>query len=260
MSIKFLKNLDSQPKKNLVIVRAGLSSLHNQYFYESFEKKSWDRMILSYVEPNPLDLEKSEYVVQGGLTKWTDFSELINIGFFSNSGYEYILLADDDVVPSNSKTINLLFDIAKKFSFEICQPALTHDSYHSWYVTLQSPAFHLRYTNFVECMCPVFSANSIKILEKEIAIAKSGCGLDLIFSEYFEPSKNLIGIIDDVTFKHTKPIDLKEGAFYKHLREHGIDATRETFEYMLKFNIFQKDILTFGGISKKQTIKIPVIE
>lgn len=256
MAIHFLKSIDSSKNKNLVIVRAGAESLHKHYFYEDTNQRSWDRMVLSYTAPTELDLNNCEFVVQGGLSKWTDCSELLGMDFFSKLGYEYVLLVDDDLVPSDHDAINILFERAKQFGFEVCQPSLTHDSYYSWVVTLQSPAFHARYTNFVECMCPVFSRNFLTGAQQEIGKAVSGCGLDLIFSELCDPSKNLIGIVDDISFRHTKPVDLEEGGFYKHLRAHGVDSRKEIHDFMQRYGMNKKDIVTIGGIPKVQSISI----
>jgi hypothetical protein len=259
MSISFLKFTNTSVKRNLVIVRAGTESLHPLYFYPADENINWDRLVLTYVKPSSVDLEKAEFVVQGGLTKWTDLTELMSINFFDKMGYEYVLLIDDDMLPSQIKVVNLLFDFARSYRFEVCQPALTHNSHFHWLITLRSPAFQVRFTNFVECMAPVFSASALTVMRDELAMAISGCGLDLIFSELFDMSKNPLGIIDAAPFRHTKPIDHNNGSFYKHLRAHGVDPTREVHNYLSRFNLKKKVVITLGGVSTKQTMEIPLI-
>ena len=254
MNIKFLKSIPSSSNKNLVIVRAGTQSLHPKYFYDSHDLATWDRMVLTYSEPSELDLNNSEFVVKGGLSKWTDLTCLLDIDFFNAMGYDYVMLADEDVIPSNSNTINILFQLAKKYGFEICQPALTHNSYFAWLITLHSPAFHVRFTNFVECMVPVFSLNSLKIMREELSMAVSGYGLDVVFSELFDLTKNPLGIIDDATFCHTKPIDPNGGSFYLYLKDNGVDPLLELNQFMSRFKLSRKDFITLGGVSKSEPI------
>lgn len=254
MSLNFIKSIDFRKNKNLVIVRSGLSSLHGQYFYDNSIPREWDRMILSYVDPVVRDIDECDFVVEGGLSKWTDFNDLLDMGFFSKYDYDYIMLADDDVVPFDLNSVNILFDRAKMFNLEICQPALTHDSYYSWVITLQSPAFHMRYTNFVECMCPVFSKNSLDIIKPVIATAVSGYGVDIIFSELFSLEKKPMRIVDDSIFRHVKPIDPLGGEFYKHLQKNGVDVNKELSHFTGLFKLKNKDIVTVGGVVRSQTL------
>ena len=248
--MKFLKKIPHKKNQNLVIIRCGANSLHNEFLYKGNNDESWDKMLLSYIPPSETDLNLSDYVVKGGLSKWTDINDLLNEKFFDEYKYEYVMIADDDILPTKENDINHIFEYARKFNFDICQPSLTHDSFCYWDITLRSPSFHVRFTNFVECMMPVFSLSSLKKLRFEISQAVSGCGLDLIFSEHFYKSGSL-GIIDDISFKHTKPIDIKNGVFYKHLRDHGIDPVAETKAFLDRHNLMTKEILTLGGIVKK---------
>jgi hypothetical protein len=251
--MNFIKKSSENRNKNLVIVRAGRNSLHKHYFYNEQDlPRSWDRMVLAYEEISEVDLNNSEFVIHGGLTKWTDFYELLRLGFFKNYDYDHVLVTDDDVIPVDNNGMNLLFARAKEFNLKICQPSLTHDSYSSWKITLCSPAFHVRFTNFVECMCPLFNTLIFDKIEQELKNAVSGCGLDLIFSELLKDEVNSLGIIDDVKFKHTKPIDPVGGAFYEHLRRNGINPNHEVLEFLNRHNLKHKNISTHGGIPVTQ--------
>lgn len=252
----FKKKSDLQSRKNLVIVRAGPASLHKNYFHHDYAERSWDRMILTYVDTDPDDLNFCEFLVQGGMSKWTDLSDLLKLGFFEEFNYDYIMIMDDDLLPNRASDFDVLFNYAKTFNFSVCQPSLSHDSFYSWEITLRSPSFHVRYTNFVECMAPIFSKSGLYKLQSEIDISISGCGLDLIFSEYFDLSISNIGIIDDVWFNHTKPIDINGGAFYKHLRSNGVDPVSETKEFLMRHNLKSKEIKTLGGVVKVKILEI----
>lgn len=254
MNIEFLKKSKRVSNKNLVIVRAGSDSLHRKYF--DIMERNWDRMIICYEEPNPFDFDNSEFVLKGGLSKWTDLSDLILLNFFDEFHYEYILVSDDDLIPSRADSVNFLFMKALEYNLDISQPSLTHDSYYTWLITIQSPGFHVRYTNFVECMCPVFSKKALLLAKNEIKLAVSGCGLDLIFSEILNKQENKMGIIDDVSFKHTKPIDPNGGAFYKHLQNNNININDEISNFMNRFNLTRKNIFTTGGVPVVQSITI----
>lgn len=178
--INYIKKPDNSRKKNLAIVRAGNKSLHRQYFYQNEKSRDWDRMIFSYEDLDDIDYQHCEFIVQGGMSKWTDFSNLLTNNFFDEYPYEYILVSDDDILPVEEDALNRLFAYTKQFNLHISQPALSHDSFASWRVTYFSPAFHVRYTNFVEVMCPVFSRHALDIIKPDVSIAVSGWGLDLI--------------------------------------------------------------------------------
>lgn len=252
--IDYIKKIDYKRKNNLVIVRAGNNSLHKQYFYQYEESRDWDRMIFSYECLDDIDYQHCEFIIKGGLSKWTDFSDLLMNNFFDQYPYEYVWVSDDDILPVEEDALNRLFSYAKKFKLQISQPALSHDSFASWRITYFSPAFHVRYTNFVEVMCPVFSQHALEIIRPDVSVAISGCGLDLIFSELFSQSENSLGIIDDVQVRHTKAVDSIDGAFYQHLRKHNIDPSREIKEFLFKYGLTHKVVTTLGGISVSQTI------
>ena len=256
--MNFIKKANKKNKASLVIVRAGNKSLHSQYLYQDDNiSRTWDRLMLAYEDIEEIDLKKAEFIIKGKLSKWTDFSDLIKGGFFEEFRYDYIALLDDDILPVGENALDILFSRAREFNFQICQPSLSHDSFSSWRVTYCCPSFHARFTNFVECMCPVFSLSSLSVIKDDVAEAVSGWGLDLIFSERFDLSNNPMGIIDDVQVRHTKPIDSSNGAFYAHLKKNNIDPNLECIHFSDKFNLKAKTIQTLGGISLNEMWVMP---
>jgi hypothetical protein len=252
--MNFIKKSSKKINPNLVIVRAGAGSLHHEYFYPPEESpRNWDRMIFSYEDVKNIDHLKAEFIIKGGLSKWTDLADLLKNNFFEEYSYDHIMITDDDVLPVGDESINLLFTRAKEFNFQICQPSLTHESSCYWRINYHCPAFHVRFTNFVECMSPVFSRSALGKLKLDIEHSVSGCGLDLIFYELFEPTTKPMGIIDDVQVKHMKPVDHINGAFYLHLKRNNIDPNIEIKYFLDKYNIKQKIVQTLGGIPFKQT-------
>ena len=77
----------------------------------------------------------------------------------------------------------------------------------------------MRYTNFVECMAPIFSNLAIKKLQPYISKAISGVGLDVIFWDALGRPANSMAVIDLIQMHHTMPVDKNGGAFYQHLTE-----------------------------------------
>ena len=63
----------------------------------------------------------------------------------------------------------------------------------------------VRYTNFVELMCPVFSRSFLQICLPTFEASFSGFGLDHIWSQLGGRVPGRIAIIDDIAVAHTRP-------------------------------------------------------
>jgi hypothetical protein len=82
---------------------------------------------------------------------------------------------------------------------------LTWDSYFSHAITIRNPLFTLRYTNFVEMMCPFFT---LKRLAEIRPIFDLGIelGVDQLWCACGDSCHQSCAVIDDVSVKHTRKV------------------------------------------------------
>lgn len=214
--------------KNLVIVRAGDSSLHLEWL-GSRCSKNFDIWVDYYGSDNGKYQGDSDYYSQTGVVP--------NIGGFikSNLGiirrYESIWFPDDDI-SCVTETINELFDMFEQHRLLLGQPSLTNDSYASHQITLNVPGSAIRFTNFVEAMVPVFSFEALLKCYPTFSESFSGWGTDLVWPKILGYPKDRIAIIDKVSVKHTRQVGTSE-----RYKLQNIDCVQEMRNMVAKYGI-----------------------
>ena len=137
-------------------------------------------------------------VYQAFSGKWKNIKN-----FFEKYGigkYEYFWFPDPDL-EIDVDSINRLFKIAEHHQLDLCQPALTHDSFHSHDFLLQQRSGNLlRPVKIVEIMCPCFSRSALEKLIWTFDLSFSGYGLDFLWAKYIQGY-----VIDDIIVKHPRP-------------------------------------------------------
>jgi hypothetical protein len=209
-------------RRNLVIVRAGNSSLH-PHWLKGEEARNWD-LVVNYFGDDPDRYREPDLVrIDSKGPKWPALGELIQSHPEFISNYDFIWLPDDDLL-STKEEINRLFALMESYRLEAAQPALTWDSHYSHLTTLRNSKTKIRFTNYVEVMAPCLSS---AMLSKALPLFNSnlsGWGLDYLWSALAQDPLNGIAIIDEVTVRHTRPVG---GPNYKALRENGISPWDE---------------------------------
>jgi hypothetical protein len=188
---------------NLVIATVGDTSLHKEWLSD---KPNFDLVLLYY--GNDLNIAKSytqdtPYIYASKGFKFSLIKSFINDNLEWVSKYEYIWLPDDDL-KIDTKSINELFSIAKKYDLYLCQPSLL--GYISHQITAPQENSLLRYTNFVEIMAPLMNLNTILKLKETFNVNYSSWGLDFIWSYLLNDPQDKIAIIDTIKMTHTKPV------------------------------------------------------
>jgi hypothetical protein len=235
---------DTLARKNLVIVRAGDTSLHEQWITAG-EDRNWD-LIVNYYGDDPNRFQSSEIrCIRSKSTKYPALQKLlIDIGE-DVSRYGYVWLADDDLSCTQSD-INQLFDICRQYRLHLAQPALTPDSHISHVLTLRNRSFTLRFSNFVEAMAPLFSMEFLQKAWPTFSEVQSGWGLDSLWPLLL-PDWKSIAIVDAVAVRHTRPVG---GPNYSYLAERGINAYDEMRALCEKYKISPVVPLTRGAIDR----------
>ena len=231
-------------RRNLVIVRAGDASLHEQWLAGD-GARNWD-LIVNYFGDDPERYRKDDVQrIDSKGPKWPALHDLIHKLGEDVFCYDRVWLPDDDL--SATKTgINLLFDVIGKHGLALAQPALTPDSHLGHLITLHNRSFHLRFTNFVEIMAPCFNRDFLQQMLPSFNENLSGWGLD-----FYWPTRiadwTRIAIIDAVTVRHTRPVG---GPNYRHLVSGGKDPRQELRELLGKYGVTPQPPFVRGAIDK----------
>lgn len=194
--------------KNLVVVRAGDGSLHERWLGTM---RSWD-LIVSYFGSDAARFKGEDSLrvdCPGG--KWEGLYQLFTSQPHLLETYSYIWLPDDDI-DADWTTINKLFATMAEHDLNLAQPSLHPESYFHHHVTLQNPAFRLRYTNFVELMVPCFRADFLRSLVPLFAGRRYGWGIDWVWAYLMEQPSFRTAVIDACAVVHTRPYQV--GSLY----------------------------------------------
>jgi hypothetical protein len=227
-------------RQNLVIVRAGESSLHPEWLEgPGAEARNWD-IIVNYFGNDPDKYRGGDVVrIDSKGPKWPALYELIRSHAELIGGYARVWLPDDDLRCACGD-VNRLFEIFESTKLELAQPSLRADSYVSHMVTVHNPRFYLRYTNFIEVMAPCFTRGSLEKLLPTFNESMSGWGLDYAWPQLLGQGSERVAIIDDVQVLHTRPVG---AANYGALKAKGISAWDENDAAMRKYGITRRAIV-----------------
>src|SRR5277367_5314064 len=206
--MNLLHNPGKASIRDLVVVRAGRTSLHPRWLRGA--APNFDLLIAAYEETPavPPSLRIRETFLPGrkigGYHRlFTESPELLR-------EYDQIALFDDDI-DCDSTTINRLFAEGSRYSLELYQPSLTWDSYISHGMVLRNPLTRLRFVNFVEMMCPVFSASMLSRALPLFSV-KLETGIDLLWCRLLDEAHYKFAVIDAVSVRHTRPVGQQRAA------------------------------------------------
>lgn len=185
------------------MVPAGDSSLHTHWISGNC---NFDLIIIYYGNSEDVYNEyktQSLDCVKNKGEKWHLIHNYIKNNFDKIKHYEYIWFPDDDLL-SNSDDINTLFYTNKEHELSLSQPSL--DGYVSYDIEKKVEGSKLRFTSFVEIICPMMSKNTCFNLLETFIVNESGWGLDYLWPKLLGYSQDKIAIIDKVEVEHTRPV------------------------------------------------------
>ena len=154
--------------------------------------------------------------------------------------YDAVWFPDDDLLSSPS-LISEMYDLFYQHNLWLAQPALAAGSYVQRRLTAQVPKATLRYTNFVDIMCPIFSRYALNLLGPTFSSSVSGWGLDFIWPHLLGNPEDRIAIIDKTPVIHARA--LKSGTFYKICSELGVNHGKEMRHVMQKYGVLEQPTL-----------------
>jgi hypothetical protein len=225
--------------KNLVIAPVGDNSLHQNWLHEN---QNFD-LILIYYGDSDLIFEKYEKDSiltlrdKGPAGKLYYRSILNNLELIKK--YDFIWLPDDDL-DTNYIEINKLFETHKKYSLSLSQPSIYgHVSYD---IERQNKSTILRFTNFVEVLCPLMNLETLMMLYPTYNLNESSWGLDYLWPKILNYPNDKIAIIDLAFVVHTRAV----GETYSRFTKTPMEELQELF---LEHNLNWHQI-TYSSIEK----------
>lgn len=187
------------PSKNLVICAVGDESLHKNWIPK--RKDNYDLFLIYYGDNEGYENDSKCYIREKG-PKFHLVKKIIeeNPKIYK---YDYIWIPDDDIYLDRTDVI-ILFDLCQEYELHLAQPSII-----GWYgigMTLHNKDTSIRYTNYVEIMCPCFSSSALRKCLYTFNLNKTGWGIDSLWNVVLGSPTDKIAIIDDVVAVHTRPV------------------------------------------------------
>lgn len=244
----FSTNVRKTPQRsNLVVVRAGDSSLHPKWLTGD-GRRDFDILVSYYGnERNRYRDDADHYHIMRG-PRWPAHDAICRNHREMLTPYEQVCFACDDLM-AELDTWNRLFATCKRYNLDLAQPAIEGPVSHE--ITRPVDGCVLRYTNFVEIMCPVFSARALRVLCATFAESVSGWGLDMLWPKLLVGDTWHIGIVDSVRITHSRP--LREGALYSVLSKRRVDPRAEKAALQARFDLPDLAPREFRRLELKET-------
>lgn len=217
--------LKPERKKNLVIAAVGDESLHRHWIDANSKH---DLFLIYYGDGEGFASDAKFHIKQKG-TKFHLISEILE-SMPELSCYSYIFMPDDDIFIT-SEQIDKMFSLAAHYDFWICQPSIM-----GWYglaVTLHQSDCHVRFTNYVEIMCPCFKADALARCKSTFKENKTGWGIDALWNIVLKRPTNKLGIVDDIVAIHTRPVgggDMYKNQTKSDKMDVALDEAKEIYE------------------------------
>ena len=192
-------------RRNLVILRAGVTSLHPVWLHDCpDEARTWDLCLCTYGPDPDAVFGPADRRLHVPGSKFQGLSEVFSKHDFW-SAYDYVWLPDDDLL-TDWRSINQLFEICRRYELALAQPALLPEGYINHPITVRAARSTLRFTTFVEIMAPLFSQAALRRVAATFALNTSGYGMDHLWPVLIDAPPHSIAIIDTVGVLHTRPV------------------------------------------------------
>ncbi len=220
--------------KNLIICPIGDTSVHSTWIAGP-SRPNFDLFLIYYGNgPDQAAGVAQHYLRRKGF-KFELLHHIVHDHAATLSQYEQFWCPDDDIALETNE-INSMFEIFARYRLQLAQPSVAKGDI-SYRGLLQRSGNILRYTPFVEVMCPLLTREALAKIQDTFLESRSAWGLDWIWSKRFSPLE--MAVIDKVGVHHTRP--LCSGEHYKSLARLGINPIRD----------FEKTAAHHGGIDLK---------
>ena len=186
-------------RRFLIVVRAGDRSLHRRWLNDS-RARAFDLLVSYYgAQPGRYASRAEHYDAWPG-PRWPAHDRLWRERRELFDRYDHVAFVCDDV-DADTRTWNALFRLADWFGLDLAQAAV--DGYANHPITMPVAGAFLRYTDFVEVMCPVFSRRALARCGDTFGASVSGWGLEALWTARLPYPDYRTAIVDRLRVTHT---------------------------------------------------------
>lgn len=232
-------------KKNLVFLRVGDSSTHREWIGNP-ATRSYDVWLDYYGEGDSSKWAGDQaHLTDGpGTTKFKRARALLP----ELSRYEAVWFPDDDISVAPAG-VERLFETFHAFDMLLAQPSLADGSYVAHELTRWNGSFEVRFTNFVEAMCPLFSRAALQACAPSFDQSVSAFGLDMVWPRILGDPRDRVGMIDVAPVIHTRPIG---GGTWR--RPDGFDPEGDRKKMLGAYGLpLPFEFRTYGGVPRAES-------
>jgi hypothetical protein len=224
----------SSVRRNLVISTIGDGSMHGSWLADR-PARSFDVFLVHYGKHADFGRRDADYYLSRRGFKWELLDYVAREHRDVLERYDRIWCPDCDI-RCTTADVNRLFQLAVAYNLQLAQPAIAAGD-ATYQFLRKRPQLVLRYTPFVEVMCPLFTREAFFKVQPTFLESRSGWGLDILWPRNFEP--RAMAVIDAVGVEHTGP--LFRGENYKNLDKLGVNPGEE----------FKQIIARHGGFDRR---------
>jgi hypothetical protein len=220
-------------RTNLVISPIGDESMHASWLADR-QVRTFDVFLIYYGQRDGFARQDADHYLCRTGFKWELLDHALRHYRHVVERYERVWCPDCDV-RADTASINHLFAVCREYRLQLAQPAISAGEV-SYEFLRRRPGLVLRYSPFVECMCPLFTREALYRVLPTFLETRSGWGLDWLWPRSFGPRE--MAVVDSIGVEHTGR--LLRGELYRKLAALGIDAGREFDEVMARHGGFNR--------------------
>jgi hypothetical protein len=228
-------NCPTEPagRRNLVISPIGDDSVHASWLADR-PSRAFDVFLIYYGRQADFGRGDADHYLARQGFKWEllDYAARHHRDILER--YDRIWCPDCDI-RADTATVNRLFALVERYDLQLAQPAILAGEV-SYEFLRKRPGVVLRYTPYVECMCPLFTRGAFYTVLPTFLESRSGWGVDWVWPRYFAPRR--MAVLDAVGVEHTGR--LFRGENYQNLARLGIDPGEEFNRVMAKHGGFDR--------------------
>ena len=243
-----MADLARTKRKNLIVVRAGDSSLHSTFFAGSASPRSWD-LHVSYFgsakAPPAVDGEDFTWTADGGNSKFNGLFTCFEKAPSFFEDYQYIAIPDDDLICTKDDW-NTAFALAREYRMAACQLSLNRRSFYSHNITLQRKGLQLRWVTMVEPIAPIIRTDILQSLMPIFVLPENMWAIDYALSDLVIDHPNSLAILDAASVVHTR--EVMSSSVYDTIREYGKTPLQVEADFLQRHGITRRQRALVGAV------------
>ncbi|HEY8241988.1 MAG: hypothetical protein ACHQJ7_01500 [Vicinamibacteria bacterium] len=229
-------------RKNLIVVRAGDQSLHRRWMDDS-RIRSFDVLVSYYGTSAGRHESKADHYHAMRGPRWPAHDWLWRNRRDLFDAYERVAFVCDDVA-ANTATWNAMFDLSEFYGLDLAQPVI--DGYVNVPITFRVPGSLLRYVNWVEVMCPVFSRRALALCGDTFRESVSGWSLGWLWCARLPYPEYKVAMVDRIHVTHTS--QTRQGSLRPVLDALGVDPEVEAPAMLDRLGIVDRQRVEYGRL------------